>query len=199
MTLELEPLETGNEHLAESGWTAGISFDPEGDEELMEEDRAMAERREERKKQACGGFTSADNTILRAHFAFMAHWNGVSVSDLANATAEGGDTDGGEDLKKAAALSMARACGGTPGPMPRELVALLMRQYTPAGVIELVNTLSLVSMLQRWTSIYMPKQYEPEVLVFVEENGSALSLDPTKPCTEEQSGWRELAAEIRSS
>lgn len=57
MTLELEPLETGNEHLAESGWTAGISFDPEGDEELMEEDRAMAERREERKKQACGGFT----------------------------------------------------------------------------------------------------------------------------------------------
>ncbi|CAB1103822.1 unnamed protein product [Ectocarpus sp. CCAP 1310/34] len=243
MTLELEPLETGNKHLAESGWTAGISFDPEGDEELMEEDRAMAERREERKKQACGGFTflkmlvgakmadsaslkgtptseknvkqlcteragfapyylvgeekskmanarnalvwaftrrlcqgseevpaatkqtmgymlatSADNTILRAHFAFMAHRNGVSVSNLASATAEGGDTDGGEDLKKAAALSMARACGGTPGPLPRELVALLMRQYTPAGVIELVNTLSLVSMLQRWTSIYMPKQ-----------------------------------------
>lgn len=60
--------------------------------------------------------------------------------------------------RQAAALSMARACGGTPGPMPRELVALLMRQYTPAGVIELVNTLSLVSMLQRWTSIYMPKQ-----------------------------------------
>lgn len=44
--------------------------------------------------------TFADNTILRAHFAFMAHRNGVSVSDLASATAEGGDTDGGQDLKK---------------------------------------------------------------------------------------------------
>lgn len=44
--------------------------------------------------------TSADNTILRAHFAFMAHRNGVSVSDLANAAAGEGDTDGGEDPKK---------------------------------------------------------------------------------------------------
>lgn len=56
MTLELEPLENSTEHLAATGWTAGISYDEEVDEDLMEEDREAAVMREEKKKATwCGG------------------------------------------------------------------------------------------------------------------------------------------------
>lgn len=58
MTLELEPLETGVERLAETGWTPGASYEPEADAELMEEDRQEAKKREEREKaKSCGGLS----------------------------------------------------------------------------------------------------------------------------------------------
>ena len=58
MTLELGPLETCVEHLAETGWKPGRTYEPEADAELMEEDRVSARKREEREKaKSCGSLS----------------------------------------------------------------------------------------------------------------------------------------------
>ena len=43
------------------------------------------------------------------------------------------------------------------------------------------------------------RRYEPEVLEFLLEHGSALRIDPARPCTEEQSKWEALAKTARGS
>ncbi|CAM9460800.1 unnamed protein product [Pylaiella littoralis] len=291
MTLELEPLENSMEHLAATGWTAGISYDEEVDEDLMEEDREAAVMREEKKKATwCGGLgfikmllmakkegsanlkgiptsdkmvrqtcldvagfapyymsgagsprranarsafvwaftlrlcrgseevparvkhmmgyicaTFAGNTILRAHFAFMVHSHGTPISDLVAITAREasvGDVtidseDRGTAAKLAAALALARAASATPSTVTPELVTQIMWLYKPAGVIELITTVSLVTMFLRWTAVYKPEQYEPEILAFVREHGGQLSIDTENSCTDEESGWSATASEIR--
>lgn len=52
MTLEMEQIEIGETHLAESGWKAGIAYDPEADAELMEDDKIEAIKREELNKNS---------------------------------------------------------------------------------------------------------------------------------------------------
>lgn len=52
MTLEMEPLEMAMKRLAPSGWVAGKSYDPEADAVLMQEDRAEAVKRAERRSNA---------------------------------------------------------------------------------------------------------------------------------------------------
>lgn len=59
---------------------------------------------------------------------------------------------------KVAAMALAEAASGTPSTMSPTLVGLLSRQYSPAGVIELVITVSMTLMFHRWTSVYMPNQ-----------------------------------------
>ncbi|CBJ25934.1 probable fusion protein [Ectocarpus siliculosus] len=147
--------------------------------------------------------TNAGNTILRAHYAFMAHRNGMPIRQLATAT----NTDSSEavaaddtiDAKQVAAMALAEACSGTPSTVSPVLVGLLMRQYSPAGVIELIATVSLAFMYHRWTAIYMPREYEPEVLKFVQEHGAALGIDPERPCTKDQSTWEGIAKEARAA
>lgn len=55
-------------------------------------------------------------------------------------------------------MALAEAASGTPSTMSPTLVGLLSRQYSPAGVIELVITVSMALMFHRWTSVYMPNQ-----------------------------------------
>ncbi|CAM9837574.1 unnamed protein product, partial [Sphacelaria rigidula] len=50
MTLEMEQIKMGKEHLVESGWKAENVYDPEADVELMEDDKVEAEKRERRKR-----------------------------------------------------------------------------------------------------------------------------------------------------
>eukprot|EP00752_Nemacystus_decipiens_P018246 g16374.t1 len=147
--------------------------------------------------------SNAGNTILRAHYAFLAHRNGMPVRHLANATntASSGNvaSDDTVEAKQVAAMALAEAASGTPSIVSPVLVGLLMRQYSPAGVIELIATVSLAFMFHRWTAIYMPKEYEPEVLKFVQEHGEALDIDPEHPCTEDQATWEKLAEATRRS
>ncbi|CAN0161166.1 unnamed protein product [Scytosiphon promiscuus] len=287
MTLEMEPLEMGMEKLTPSGWEAGKSYDPEADAELMEEDRAEAVKRAERKAKsgifsyikmiigakladraslkttptadqlarqvaekcmALAGFvpyylrkmqhsqarnafvwaftlhicqgseevpahikqlmcyicaTNAGNNILRAHYAFLAHRNGMPIRQLAMATSTDGSSDVVNDetvaAKQVAAMALAEGSSGTPSTVSDVLVRLLMRQYSPAGVIELVATVSLAFMFHRWTAVYVPKEYEPEVLKFVRQHGDALRIDPERPCTQEQAEWEGIANKSRIS
>eukprot|EP00903_Cladosiphon_okamuranus_P005778 g5726.t1 len=147
--------------------------------------------------------TNAGNTILRAHYAFMAHRNGMPIIQLVNATStESSDSVAADDTigaKQVAAMALAEASSGTPSIVSPVLVGLLMRQFTPAGIIELIATVSLAFMFHRWTAIYMPKEYEPEVLKFVQEHGEALGIDPAHPCTEAQAEWEGIARQTRLS
>lgn len=58
MTLEMEQIKMGKEHLVESGWKAENVYDPEADVELMEDDKVEAEKRERRKRNE--GFFSCE-------------------------------------------------------------------------------------------------------------------------------------------
>lgn len=62
MTLEMEPLEVGVNHLAASGWTAGSAYDKDADAELMAEDRIEAIKRAERNSKS--GFFTCESTLL---------------------------------------------------------------------------------------------------------------------------------------
>ena len=55
-------------------------------------------------------------------------------------------------------MALAEAASGTPSTVSPVLVGLLMRQFSPAGVIELIVTVSLALMYHRWTAVYMPKE-----------------------------------------
>lgn len=58
MTLEMEAIETSLSKLAPSGWKAGVSYDAQADQELMEEDKVEAKKREQRNQSA--GFFSCE-------------------------------------------------------------------------------------------------------------------------------------------
>lgn len=58
MTLEMEAIETSLAKLAPSGWTPGVAYDKDADQELMEEDRIEAQKRTERTKKS--GFFSCE-------------------------------------------------------------------------------------------------------------------------------------------
>lgn len=64
MTLEKEAIDTSLSKLAPSGWTPGIAYDAEADEELMEDDRVEAVKREDRNKRS--GFFSCKQIICPA-------------------------------------------------------------------------------------------------------------------------------------
>lgn len=143
--------------------------------------------------------TNAKNTILRAHYAFMAYRSGVPIEFLvdivnreeekagdmspSNSTERRMDADTntdtrvrqeeskekgdgrGEDatmctaglgVKELAAITLAEAASYAPSNMTPTLVGLLSRQYTPAGIVELVTTVSVMHMIHRWTSVYVP-------------------------------------------
>lgn len=57
-----------------------------------------------------------------------------------------------------AAMALAEAASGTPSSVSPVLVGLLMRQYSPPGVIELIATVSLAFMFHRWTAVYVPTE-----------------------------------------
>lgn len=92
----------------------------------------------------------------------MAFRNGVSIRRLATVAMSEVDADVAADravgAKEVAAMALAEAASGTPSTMSPTLVGLLSRQYKPAGVIELVITVSMALMFHRWTSVYMPKE-----------------------------------------
>eukprot|EP00903_Cladosiphon_okamuranus_P012381 g11604.t1 len=156
--------------------------------------------------------THADNTILRAHYAFMASRSGVSIAKLKQVAAVdggggGGGGGGGDDVagdeesgvgaKLLAAVDLARAARTTPSTVSPALVRRIMRLYSPPGVIELLATVSLANMYHRWTSVYVPFTYEPGIMEFVQEHGATLSIDAMRPCTEEQGTWDAIASETR--
>lgn len=147
--------------------------------------------------------TNAGNNILRAHYAFMAFRSGVPIRRLATIASNDADSDVAADkavgAKEVAAMALAEAASGTPSTMSPTLIGLLMRQYSPAAVIELIITVSVAFMFHRWTSVYMPREYEPEVLKFLLEYGPALRIDPAHPCSEEQSKWEQLASTARGT
>eukprot|EP00904_Undaria_pinnatifida_P006693 jgi/Undpi1/3153/HiC_scaffold_15.g06527.m1 len=276
MTLEMEAIETSLAKLAPSGWTPGVAYDKNADQELMEEDRLEAQKRAERSKKSgffsyikmifgakwadsksLGKIPSSDqaifdrckkdagfvpyfirkmqhsaakrafafgfllrinqgseevpvtlkqlmiyqcainggNTILRAHYAFLAMRSGVSLERLvqiADETSTGGGASAAED----AAMAFAQAASWTPTRMTATLAGLISRLYSPPAVIELLITLSVHFSFHRWTSVYVPRRYEPEVASFVKEFGSALGI-PRVPCTPEQAQWEDIAAKWR--
>lgn len=106
--------------------------------------------------------TNAGNNILRAHYAFMAFRSGVPIRRLATIASNDADSDVATDkavaAKEVAAMALAEATSGTPSTMSPTLIGLLMRQYSPAGVIELIITVSVAFMFHRWTSVYMPRE-----------------------------------------
>lgn len=108
--------------------------------------------------------TNSGNNILRAHFGFLALRNGVPLSRLINIAKCEVDRDVAQDAavgaKEVTAMALAEAASGTPSTMSPSLVGLVSRQYTPAGVIELITTVSLAFMFHRWTSVYVPKRWE---------------------------------------
>ncbi len=55
-------------------------------------------------------------------------------------------------------MALAEAASGTPSKVSPVLVGLLMRQYSPPGVIELIATVSLAFMFHRWTAVYVPTE-----------------------------------------
>ena len=61
MTLEMEAIETSLAKLAPSGWTPGVAYDKNADQELMEEDRIEAQKRTERTKKS--GFFSCEGPV----------------------------------------------------------------------------------------------------------------------------------------
>lgn len=99
--------------------------------------------------------TNAKNTILRAHFAFMAYRSGISIQRLVHIVESAGEDDNYLQ-KDEAAFMLAQATSFTPSKMTSTLVRYITNQYSPAGVLELVITVSLVSMLHRWTAVYVP-------------------------------------------
>lgn len=106
--------------------------------------------------------TNAGNNILRAHYAFMAFRSGVPIRRLATIASNDADSDVAADkavgAKEVAAMALAEAASGTPSTMSPTLIGLLMRQYSPAAVIELIITVSVAFMFHRWTSVYMPRE-----------------------------------------
>ncbi|CAM9733107.1 unnamed protein product, partial [Choristocarpus tenellus] len=149
--------------------------------------------------------TNAGNNILRAHFAFMAYRAGVSISRLVEITRGAGDasvgsTSGEPDDKEEMAMAMAQAASYDANSLlSPELVSVISWLYSPAAVIELVTTISLQSAFHRWTSVYVPMSYEPEVENFLGMDGNGVMLDlplegPAFKCQED---WDELARETR--
>lgn len=106
--------------------------------------------------------TNAGNTILRAHFAFMAHRSGLPIRRLASVARSEAHHDVAVDVeigaKEVSAMALAEGASGTPSTMSPMLVGLLMRQYAPPGVIELIITVSIALMFHRWTAVYMPRE-----------------------------------------
>ena len=106
--------------------------------------------------------TNAGNNILRAHFGFLAYRNGVPLSRLINIAKKEVDRDVAADAavgaKEVTAMALAEAASGTPSTMSPSLVGLVSRQFSPAGVIELITTVSVAFMFHRWTSVYVPKR-----------------------------------------
>lgn len=100
--------------------------------------------------------TKAGNMILRTHFAYMAHRSGVPIQRLVDIVKSAGEEDDRVGPKDVAAFMLAHAAGSTPSAMTPTLVRLLSQWYPPAAVLELVTTVSLVHMLQRWTAVYVP-------------------------------------------
>lgn len=99
--------------------------------------------------------TNSGNTILRAHFAFIAVRSGVFVTRLADLTDSESD-DIGTTAKEVAAIALAQATSFTPSHMTPTLVGLLSRQYSPAGIVELVTTTAVFHMFNLWTTMYPP-------------------------------------------
>lgn len=56
MPLEIEGIEVGTSRLEPSGWVAAKAFDPKTDQELLDEDKIEAQKREERARKE-GFFT----------------------------------------------------------------------------------------------------------------------------------------------
>ncbi|CAM9566090.1 unnamed protein product [Pylaiella littoralis] len=272
MTLEMEAIDTSLVKLAPSGWIPSVAYDKEADEELMEEDKVEAAKREQRHKKsgffsfvkmmfggkmadnrslkkipgadktlfaqckADGGFvpyyirkmqhspakkalsfgfllrlcqgsnevpvqlkqlmayqcaTNAENTILRAHFAYMAMRSGVTLERLVQVT-DLTSTGGGASAAEDAAIAFAQAASWTPTRMSATLAGLISRLFSPPAVIELLITVSVEFAIHRWTSVYIPRTYEPEIAKFVKQHGRALNL-PSSPCTPEQQTWEEIA------
>lgn len=66
MTLEMEAIDTSLVKLAPSGWIPSVAYDKEADEELMEEDKVEAAKREQRQKKS--GFFSCKFRSVSCRF-----------------------------------------------------------------------------------------------------------------------------------
>ncbi|CAM9096241.1 unnamed protein product [Ectocarpus sp. 6 AP-2014] len=139
--------------------------------------------------------TNAENNVLRAHFAFMAMRSGVTLSRLIQVT-DLTSTGGGENAAEDAAMAFAQAASWTPTRMTAALAGLISRLFSPPAVIELLITVSVEFAIHRWTSVYVPRRYEPQIDEFVKEYGPALGI-PHSPCTADQQMWEEIAAQKR--
>jgi len=134
----------------------------------------------------------AKNNLLAAHFAYGAVRAGASVTRLVEAM-EPSDELGREQ----AAFNFARVAAIAPAEVSRKEIEDLTKFWTPEGIIELVVTLSIHGLLNRYTSSYPRDSYEPEIEAFVAEHGKALGLPPTP--NSEGSRWDEAAAKVRLS
>ncbi|CAM9992031.1 unnamed protein product [Choristocarpus tenellus] len=149
--------------------------------------------------------TNAGNNILRAHFAFMACRGGVPITRLIEITRRARNTvidKSSSDNQESIAMALAHATSyDSKSVLAPELVYIISGRYSPAGVIELLTTVSLECALHRWTSVYVPMSYEPEVEGFLASgmNSFMLNLPLKGPALKSQEGWDELARKTRLS
>jgi alkylhydroperoxidase family enzyme len=137
----------------------------------------------------------AENGILRAHAAFLAARGGAKVQQLVDAL----DADRIERAfpeREAAALLLAHAAKGNPSRVEQALIDRLVAHFTPASIIELLVVLSVHSALQRYSAVFPPAAYEPEIVAFVGDAGSTLQL-AASPLDAEQRRFDEAVAASR--
>lgn len=102
--------------------------------------------------------TNSGNNILRAHSAFLANRFGVPVERLVSLAKNDGTDSSTGSAKEIAAIALAQATSYAPSRMTPILVGLLSRQYSPAGLIELLSTVSVLHLINVWTSFYVPTE-----------------------------------------
>lgn len=115
----------------------------------------------------------AKNDLLAAHFAFGAVRAGATIKRLISA-----QQLGGEPGRDQAAFDFAHVAAIAPADVGPKQIRGLMAYWTPPSIIELVVTLSIHGLLNRYTSTYPVDEYEPEIAAFVAEHGAKLGLAP---------------------
>jgi alkylhydroperoxidase family enzyme len=115
----------------------------------------------------------ANNPVLAAHFAFLAHRGGATREQLRAAM----DREGSFEPPHASAIALAHATAEHPTAMSAELVQMLVASHSPESVIELVLVLAIEASLQRYTATYPAYRYEPPIAAFAQEHGAYLGLD----------------------